>query len=91
MTPYSGYAGDTVVVKGKWQVSTTIEATCSGGATISKFYALYEDAEVDPKTGDIYCVVPEREDGVEDTVKVTVQVWDSKFAEGKQSNVLPPR
>jgi len=87
VVPFSGYAGESVVIKGKWQIGATMEATCAWWSDdLKKFYALYKKATVDPKTGDITCTVPEREEGIEDKVKVTVQVWDSEFAQGKQNN-----
>ncbi len=76
--PPSAKAGDEIQIKGRWLKGYHMEASCLFWSdNLEKFYAVGIPGNMDSR-GRISCIVPEKEDGAEDEVKVSVQVYDEK-------------
>ena len=70
-----GEAGDTVKVFGSWMKGPGMIVRCFFWSDkLGKFYTMYDEGTMD-NAGVIYCNVPEKEAGVEDDVKIAVQVY----------------
>ena len=83
--PARAEEGDTVELRGSWIRGENIVVKCFWWSdNLEKFSALYETGTMD-NAGVIRCVVPAKPEGVEDDVKITVQVYD-KNADSSVSN-----
>ena len=73
--PSSGEAGDTVKVYGSWMKGPDMVVKCFFWSdNLGKFYSLYDEGTMD-NAGVIHCEVPEKDEGVEDDVKIAVRVY----------------